>query len=286
MPPERLQDALRDEQQRADDRDRQQHVEGGAYEVLPEVAERRRRAAAGDDAADQRDGDGDADRGRDEVLHRQPGHLAEVRHRRLAAVVLPVRVGHERRGGVEREVPGAGVEVLRVERVQRLRAQDQEEQQPDREREEEHAARVGLPVLAALGVDAQQPVGDALERTGDGVEEDALAAEDARHVAAEQRHHGDDQRAEDRDLDEALSHGRLRTAPRAAARRGGRRRSAARRRGRWRSRRSYAVEPLDEEGQDGEHPEGQSDGDDVHGLMVGRRSQGPVEERRSGIQML
>ena len=126
---ERLQDALRDEQQRADDRDRQQHVERSratrSCQKLPSVGVALRRA---DDAADQRDGDDDADRRRDEVLHGQPGHLAEVRHRRLAAVVLPVRVGHERRGGVERHVPRAGVEALRVERVQRLRAQDQVEQ--------------------------------------------------------------------------------------------------------------------------------------------------------------
>ena len=62
--------------------------------------------------------DGDADRRRDEVLHRQPGHLAEVDHRRLAAVELPVGVGDERRGGVEADVPGAGVEASRVERME------------------------------------------------------------------------------------------------------------------------------------------------------------------------
>ena len=40
--------------------------------------------------------------GGDEVLHRQAGHLDEVAHRRLAAVALPVRVGHEADRGVPR----------------------------------------------------------------------------------------------------------------------------------------------------------------------------------------
>ena len=83
-------------------------------------------------AADQRDRDDDADGRGDEVLHRQTGHLAEVRERRLAAVVLPVRVRDERRRRVEAQVPGARVEAVRVERVQRLRAQDQVEREPER----------------------------------------------------------------------------------------------------------------------------------------------------------
>ena len=41
--------------------------------------------------------DGDADGRADELLERQRADLGEVRHRRLAAVVLPVRVGDERR---------------------------------------------------------------------------------------------------------------------------------------------------------------------------------------------
>ena len=105
-----LDHALGDEEEGADDRDRHQDVEQDADQVLPEVAERA--AAAGDDAADQGDDDGDPDRGGDEVLHRQAGHLGEVGERRLAAVVLPVGVGDEGGGGVEAEVPGAGVEAL------------------------------------------------------------------------------------------------------------------------------------------------------------------------------
>ena len=58
------------------------------------------------EAADQRDRHRDADRGRDEVLHGQAGHLAQMGHRRLARVRLPVRVGHEADRGVPGDVVG------------------------------------------------------------------------------------------------------------------------------------------------------------------------------------
>ena len=90
-----LHDALAREHDRDDDRERQQHPDRAPREIDPEVADRR--GAAADEAPDQRDGDGEADGGREEVLHGEPGHLGEVAHRQLAAVVLPVRVGDEAR---------------------------------------------------------------------------------------------------------------------------------------------------------------------------------------------
>ena len=56
------------------------------------------------EAADQRDGKRDAGGGRDEVVHREPGHLREIAHRRLGHVGLPVGVGDEADRGVEGEV--------------------------------------------------------------------------------------------------------------------------------------------------------------------------------------
>jgi hypothetical protein len=56
----------------------------------------------------------DADGGRDELLYRQRAHLRQVRHRFLAAVVLPIGVGDER----DRRIPGESLwdraEVLRI----------------------------------------------------------------------------------------------------------------------------------------------------------------------------
>ena len=137
----------RHEHEPDDDRHRDQHVQQRADQVAVEVPELVR--GAGDQAADQRDDDGDGDGGRDEVLHRQARHLREVRHRRLAAVVLPVGVGEERRGGVERVVPRGRREPQRVPRVQRLGAQDQVQQQPEQRAEDQDRLRVRLPVLAA-----------------------------------------------------------------------------------------------------------------------------------------
>ena len=133
---------------------------------LPSCAARPRH-----EPADHRDQHGHADGGRDEVLHGQAGHLRDVRHRRLAAVVLPVRVRHERRGGVEGDVPRGRAEALVVERMDALRAQDHVEHHEEQCAEDERRAGVALPVLAVLGIDAQQPVRDALdgpERRGSG----------------------------------------------------------------------------------------------------------------------
>ena len=65
-PRERLHDALGDEDQADDHRERQQHVVEAAGQVLPEVAEAG--AGAPDDAADEGEQDADADGGGDEVL--------------------------------------------------------------------------------------------------------------------------------------------------------------------------------------------------------------------------
>ena len=98
VPREGLHDALRHEHERGDEREREEDVGDRSIEVDPEVAERLRGAAR--EAADHGDQDGHPDSGRDEVLHGEPGHLAQVRHRRLAGVELPVRVRQEARGRV------------------------------------------------------------------------------------------------------------------------------------------------------------------------------------------
>ena len=94
-----LDDALRYEHDGGHEGDRQEDVDGGPGQVDPEVADRVGRPA--DEPADQRDGDGHAGRGRGEVLDGEAGGLGQVGHRRLAGVVLPVRVGHEADCGIE-----------------------------------------------------------------------------------------------------------------------------------------------------------------------------------------
>ena len=71
-----LDDALGAENERDDDGERQQDVEGGAGEIDPEVAKAVDLLAG--EAAGDGDGDGDAGGGGGEVLHSERGHLDEV----------------------------------------------------------------------------------------------------------------------------------------------------------------------------------------------------------------
>jgi len=93
--------ALADEDQPGDEGDRQEHVERATHRVDPEVANRGGLLAG--EAADEGDRHGHADRRAHELLDGERADLAEVRHGRLAAVVLPVGVGDERDVGVEGE---------------------------------------------------------------------------------------------------------------------------------------------------------------------------------------
>ena len=79
------------------------------------------------EAADQCDRDGDADGGRDEVLHREAGELHGVAQGELGRVRLPVRVRHERRRGVEREAfrDGGQAERVREHRLEPLQCVDE-----------------------------------------------------------------------------------------------------------------------------------------------------------------
>ena len=194
---EALQRPLREQEQASDHRQRQQDVEQHAGEVDVEVAQLARRARR--QSADEGRQHRDPDRGGGEVLDREAEHLREVGERRLAGVELPVRVRDERSGGVERDVPGARGEVLRVERVQPLGAQDEVEQREGERAEDQDGARVALPVLTALGPHAEQ----AVDRALDEAERVELAREHARHVAADERRQRGQHCQEERDLEPA-----------------------------------------------------------------------------------
>ncbi len=187
--------------QRDEKGDGQQDIEGGAGQIDPEIAERRG-AGAGEGAGD-RQGQGDAGRGGEEIMHRQPGHLREMAHRRLAAIGLPVGVGQEADGGVEGEVGRDVVEPLRVERQVGLQAQDGVERNEARGGKGQHGQRIGQPALLALRVHAGQRVETALQRPENGREEGAFALEDMRHVKAERPRGERDEAENQRDLQPA-----------------------------------------------------------------------------------
>jgi hypothetical protein len=178
-----LRDALRDEDERDDDRERQQDVDDRPVEVAPEVAQRVRRPAR--DAAHDRNEDRHADAGRDEVLHGEAGHLRQVGHRGLAAVVLPVRVRHEARRRVERDVRRHGRQVVGVQEEVSLQPLDSVQDDREQDGEDDHGHPVRLPVL--LCVAHEQPL-DAV----------VPACIDPRQVAAQRRRENDqDDRVED-----------------------------------------------------------------------------------------
>ena len=151
-------------------------------EIDPEVPERRRRLAR--DPADERDDDGHARRGADEVLHREGDHLREVAHassrRRSSASSCCV---DEADGRVPREVRRRRGEALRVERQERPAGAGSR-----------RPRKIPAPLKSSIADGVRRPVGllvllhagEAIEEPLDGaddlLEQDRLALVDARHV--------------------------------------------------------------------------------------------------------
>ena len=211
-----LHDALRHQHERTSQAQRQKHPQRRAREIDPEVAQRR--ALPAGDAPDERDGKGDADGGRDEVVEREAGHLREVAHGALAAIGLPVGVRREGHRRVERQVGRERAQRLGVSpRLPGLEPQDRVEDDERHQAEEEHRGAVlGPPHLVRL-VDAGQAVEQAFDRARQRVEPRAPAIEHTRQVQAErlrQEQHGAE---EHRDLSPAVR-GHVRTSPASAAR--------------------------------------------------------------------
>ena len=117
------------------------------------------RTAAGE-PAHQRDRQRDTGGGGDEVMKRQPRHLRQVGHDLLADVVLPVGVGREAGGGIEREPRLDIANTLRVEesRLPLLGALEQIQEQHTGHAEDQHGDDVLPPLLLLLRMNAAQPV--------------------------------------------------------------------------------------------------------------------------------
>ena len=124
-------------------------------------------------------------------------------HRRLAAVVLPVRVRDEARRGVERERGWDAGDVGRVQEERALHALEQEEAEHRDGAEGEERERVDRPGLLARGVDSGDAVDEPLDREEHAVARRRPVAENAREVCAE--HPRDD--GEERDECEQLECG-------------------------------------------------------------------------------
>ena len=198
---ERLRNALPNQKQCVDDADRHQDVERAAGDIDPEVANGLRRGAG--KTADQCHREHDAGRRRQKVLMRQAEHLREVRHRALAAVVLPVGVGDEADRRVEGEVRRDVGLLRRIERQPRLDAHQDIKNEEAAGMKQQHADRIGQPVLLAFLIDAAGSIYCRLDRPQHGREERAFTAKDARHITTDNRRQCDDDGAVKQNLNPA-----------------------------------------------------------------------------------
>jgi hypothetical protein len=156
---EGLHHALRDEGHGEDHGEGQEHVQRRADEVDPEAADGAHLATG--EPAHQRDEHGHPGGGADEVLHAEPHHLREVGHRRLAAVPLPVRVRHERDGGVERRVRRHVAEPRRVHGQDGLEPLQPVHDEEPQEVEREQGAGVRTPARLRVGAHAEDAAANA-----------------------------------------------------------------------------------------------------------------------------
>ena len=120
-------------------------------------------------------------------MDRQPEHLREMTHRRLAAVVLPVRIGDEAHRRIEREIGRNRVEALRIERQHILQPLQRVKRQETDDAKSEHGHRIDEPALLARRIDAGEFVEDALDRCENRRQKRAFASEHARDIGAERK---------------------------------------------------------------------------------------------------
>ncbi|MCY1403166.1 hypothetical protein D9M71_183330 [compost metagenome] len=170
---EGLRHALPHQEQGQQQAQGQQAVEGGAGHVHPEIAQGAGRTPRNSSA--QGNQHGKAGGSADEVLHGQASHLTQIADRRLTAVRLPVGIGDETHGGVERLRPLHARQLRRVKRQMALQQQHAEHQHETCEVECQQGQGVFLPALLLLHIDPGQAVAALLHRAKHGREPGALA---------------------------------------------------------------------------------------------------------------
>jgi hypothetical protein len=133
----------------------------------------------------------------------QSEHLGQIRQRALTTIVLPVGVGDETRGGIERQILGNGGLLRRIERKQRLKPQQRVQDQKPADVEQQHADCIHEPALLTPLIDSTRPIDPTLDRPQHRRQESPIAIENVRHVGAERLYQRDDDRAVERDLNPA-----------------------------------------------------------------------------------
>ena len=137
-------------------------------------------------------------------MHGEPGHLGQIAHCRLRHVGLPIGVGDEADRRIEGEIGGDRVEMLRVERQNRLQALQGVKRQEAHKAKGQHGKAIADPALLLTLVYAAQRIEDALDRTQQRRQECTFAVEDAGHIEAERLHEERDDHAIECDLNETI----------------------------------------------------------------------------------
>ena len=243
----------------------QQDVESRPGQVGPEVSDAF--PPIGDERPRQRRGDGRPGGGGDEILDGQSGHLGEGRHGGLTAIGLPVGVGHEADGGIERQMRRQALEALRVQRQPALQTQHGVEQQEARQIERQQRPGIAEPALAAGRINARCAIEDGLDRLQHRIQPGPLAIPDARHIEPDRPAQQAGQTEGQGDFRPALKghvRGSLRTARGARAPRSCTRRRQPRRRPRgWRRSSSHPLHCSGESGEEHKCPAAQRQKDQI-----------------------
>ena len=205
---ERLRDALPDQEQRIRYAKGNKDVERAARDIDPEIADGTNRVAG--ETANQRQCQRNAGCRRQIVLVGQAEHLHEIRHRPLAAVVLPVGISDEADRRIKRQIGSDSRLVRRIERQPLLHAHQHIKNQKPADVKQQHANRIGHRMLFLALVNAADLVDGDLDRTEDWREPRPFAVEHARHIGAEHRRNRNDDDAIEQNLPPTDGgHGRL-----------------------------------------------------------------------------
>ena len=183
----------------ADERDREQQIERNTCQIDIEIT----------DGFQTTTGKGAHDGGRrcnargggDKHVHDQAEHLRAVGDLRLRHVSLPVGVGREARGGIEREARRHAGDVLRVPGQVILQPQDRIEQEEMDDAEQQQGDGIILPAHGALRINA----GELVEAVFQRCEKFHAAFENRRHVASQREGAAQHQHEHQRDVKQTLN---------------------------------------------------------------------------------
>jgi hypothetical protein len=201
---EGLRHALGEKDRAENERQREEDVDERAVEVDPEVAQEARCPPR--EAAHDRCENGHPDSSGDELLHREATHLGRVRHRRLAAVVLPVRVRDEAGSRVQRDVRWHPLQVVGVQEEMALEPLERVQHRREEHAEDEDRLAVALPVLITAPVRPDERVEATLDPAEPAPGQEAFVIVDTRHVDAERVGECDEDGRVDEDLPDSLPH--------------------------------------------------------------------------------